>query len=60
MIELSLQELAAAVVGLSMVLVSFFAWVSRWTAAKHEQRSRRQRGVGRLCLAFFAAPGRVA
>ena len=56
MIELSLTELALAAVGLSMVLVVFFAWVSRWSHANAERRSLRQRCVCRLCLAVFESP----
>ena len=58
MIELSLTELAVGVLGVSMVLVIFFAWISRWSAVNAERRSLRNRVVCRLCLAVFEASGR--
>lgn len=57
MIELNLGELAVAVIGLAMVLVVYFEWVSRWTHANARRRAARKRMVCRLCLAVFSNPG---
>ncbi|MEM9236319.1 MAG: hypothetical protein AAGB14_06025 [Verrucomicrobiota bacterium] len=60
MIDLSLMELAVAVIGLSMITVIFFSWVSRWSANNAERRSLKDRIVCRLCLAVFRREGRNA
>lgn len=49
MIELTLTELALAVVGLAMGLVVFFTLVSRWKHAAAERRSGQRRLVCREC-----------
>lgn len=58
MIELTLTELAFVVIGLAMLSIVFFAWVSRWAAGNAEKRSLRHRIVCRLCLAVFEDSGR--
>lgn len=58
MIEISLTDLAVVVLGISMIMVIFFAWLSRWTEAKNEKRALRDRVICRLCLAVFDAAGR--
>lgn len=58
MIYLSLTELAFVVIGLAMVSVVFFGWVSRWAAKNAERRSLRSRIICRLCLAVFDDTGR--
>jgi len=50
MIEFTLTELAAWSIGTAMVLVGFFAWISRWSARNAERRSLRKRVTCRLCL----------
>lgn len=57
MIELTLTQLAVGAIALSMLLVGFFAWVARWSNAKDERRSLKQRCVCRLCLAVFEVAG---
>jgi hypothetical protein len=49
MIELTLQELAAGVVGASLVVVCGAVWISRWSNANAERRGVRHRLVCRLC-----------
>lgn len=60
MIELTLTELAAAVLGSSMLLVLLLIAVSRQRAAKGERRSLQHRITCRLCLAVFEATSRDA
>lgn len=50
MIELTLTELAAWCIGVTMVLVALFTWISRWSNANAERRSLRRRVTCRLCL----------
>lgn len=50
MIELTLTELAAWSIGVSMVVVAFFAWISRWSNGNAERRSLRRRVTCRRCL----------
>jgi predicted RNA-binding Zn-ribbon protein involved in translation (DUF1610 family) len=58
MIELSLTELAAGAIGITMVVVVFFEWVSRWSAGNAERRSVRKRVTCRLCLLVVEDDGR--
>ena len=58
MIDLTLTELAFVVIGMSMIAVLFFGWVSRWVTKNAEKRSLRDRIVCRLCLAVFEDSGR--
>jgi len=58
MIELTLTELAAWSIGVSMVLVVFFTWISRWSARNAERRSLRRRVTCRLCLHVMEDDGR--
>ncbi|MEP4079640.1 hypothetical protein [Haloferula sp.] len=58
MIYLSLAELAFVAIGMAMLGVLFFGWVSRWSAKNAELRSLRHRIVCRLCLAVFEESGR--
>lgn len=58
MIDVNLTELAVAVIGLSMIVVAFFGWVSRWSAKNAERRSLKNRIICRLCLAVFEKDGR--
>lgn len=60
MIYLTLSEVAFVVLGLSMLTVAFFGWVSQWSAKNAEKRSQHQRIICRLCLAVFQSPGRQA
>ena len=58
MIELSLQEIAVFVIGLSMAVVVIFELISRKAMAKHDRKFVKTRVICRLCLATFAASGR--
>jgi predicted RNA-binding Zn-ribbon protein involved in translation (DUF1610 family) len=58
MIELTLTELAGWSIGISMVLVVFFEWMSRWSARNAERRSLRKRVTCRLCLQVLEDEGR--
>jgi predicted RNA-binding Zn-ribbon protein involved in translation (DUF1610 family) len=58
MIELTLTELAAWSIGVSMVVVALFAWVSRWSNRNAERRSLRRRVSCRLCLHVVEDDGR--
>lgn len=58
MIELTLTELAAWSIGVSMVVVIFFEWISRWSNANAERRSLRRRVSCRLCLQVHEDDGR--
>jgi hypothetical protein len=60
MIYLSLTELAFVVIGMALIVVAFFGWVSRWAARNAERRSLRHRIICRLCLAVFEDTGRQA
>ena len=50
MIELTLTELAAWSIGGSMVAVTLFSWISRWSNRNAERRSLRRRVSCRFCL----------
>jgi predicted RNA-binding Zn-ribbon protein involved in translation (DUF1610 family) len=58
MIELTLTELAAWAIGIAMVIVIFFEWVSRWSNRNAERRSLRKRVTCRLCLLVVEDEGR--
>ena len=58
MIELSLYELAAGAIGITMGIVVFFEWVSRWSAGNAERRSVKKRVACRLCLLVVEDDGR--
>jgi len=58
MIEISLTELAAWAIGITMVGVVFSEWVSRWSAGNAERRSVRKRVNCRLCLLVVEDEGR--
>lgn len=49
MIELTLTELAAWAIGVTMVAVGLFGWVSHWSARNAERRSLSRRVTCRLC-----------
>lgn len=57
MIELTLTELVVSVLGISMGLIVFFTWVSRWTTRRRERVALRQRVICRLCLHVFEDHG---
>lgn len=58
MIELSLTELAAWCIGIPMVLVVFFSWLSRWSNRNAEHRALRRRVSCRFCQLVFEDEGR--
>jgi predicted RNA-binding Zn-ribbon protein involved in translation (DUF1610 family) len=58
MIELTLTELAAWSIGVSIILVVFFTWISRWSNGNAERRSLRRRATCRLCLQVLEVEGR--
>ena len=58
MIELTLTELAAWSLGVAMVVVIFFEWISRWSNRNAERRSLRRRVTCRLCLQVLEDDGR--
>jgi predicted RNA-binding Zn-ribbon protein involved in translation (DUF1610 family) len=58
MIELTLTELAAWSLGVAMVVVIFFEWISRWSNGNAERRSLRRRTTCRLCLNVREDEGR--
>jgi predicted RNA-binding Zn-ribbon protein involved in translation (DUF1610 family) len=58
MMDLSLTEFAAGAIGITMVVVVFFEWVSRWSAGNAERRSVRKRVTCRLCLLVVEDDGR--
>ena len=58
MIELTLTELAAWAIGVAMVLVAFFSWISRWSNRNAERRSLRRRVSCRFCLLVIEDEGR--
>lgn len=58
MIELTLTELAAWAIGIAMVVVIFFEWISRWSNRNAERRSLRRRVSCRLCLLVVEDEGR--
>lgn len=53
MIELTLTELAVAVMLAAMLLTGLFAWISRWSRGGAERAAVKSRVVCRLCLAVF-------
>jgi predicted RNA-binding Zn-ribbon protein involved in translation (DUF1610 family) len=57
MIEVGLTGLAVGVLVAAMLLVFGFAWISRWSNRKAEQKSVKRRMVCRLCLAVFESSG---
>jgi hypothetical protein len=58
MIELTLTELAAWAIGVAMVIVAFFSWISRWSNRNAERRSLRRRVTCRLCQLVVEDEGR--
>ena len=58
MIELTLTELAAWSICVSMIIVVFFTWISRWSNGNAERRSLRRRATCRLCLQVLEVEGR--
>lgn len=58
MIELTLTELTAWAIGIAMVAVVLFEWISRWSAGNAERRSLRRRVTCRLCLQVLEDDGR--
>lgn len=56
--ELSLTELAAWSIGVTMVVVALFSWISRWANRNAERRSLRRRVSCRLCLLVVEDEGR--
>jgi predicted RNA-binding Zn-ribbon protein involved in translation (DUF1610 family) len=58
MIELTLTDLAAWSIGVSMIIVVFFTWISRWSNGNAERRSLRRRATCRLCLQVVEVEGR--
>lgn len=58
MIELTFAELAFWVLGLTLIVILVGAWSARWSNAKEERRSIKERAMCRLCLAVFDSPGR--
>jgi hypothetical protein len=59
MIELTLTELAAWCIGIPMVLVVFFSWLSRWSNRNAEHRALCRRVSCRLCQLVFEDEGRA-
>ena len=58
MIELTLTELAAWSIGVSMMIVVFFSWISRWSNGNAERRSLGRRATCRLCLQVLEVESR--
>ncbi len=58
MIEISLHDLVAWALAISLGAVVVFAWVSHTQHAKREKKARNRRAVCRLCLAVFEVDGR--
>lgn len=57
MIQFTLTQLAAWAIGVSMVLVALFTWISRWSNRNAERRSLRGRVTCRTCLHVFEDHG---
>lgn len=57
MIELTLEELAVAVIGASLAFVVAAWWISGWTNANARRRGVRRRVVCRLCRHVFEDRG---
>lgn len=57
MIELTLTELAAGSIGVTMIAVVFFEWISRWSNGNAERRSLRRLVTCRLCLKVIEDEG---